>query len=338
MFPALALGALSFGGSLLSGIGAKQASAKQGRMQMIADGLAREANERQLAVVNEARERLGREMLTVPEETERGGWVDVDGFMAAAERSGFNPVTFLNAGGLSAYSQTWQRTTGHNAEAAYKLMVPDYALSQASQVPQQHSMLSAFGGALTAGVNTFGTQYRADQSYDLQMARLLQGTVNQGMGLSQSNGLTTALSFGGGTTPGLRRASESAGGVSALPYPQSWERGKVEVTNPSGKWYIDPTVADAEPYETRYGDLAQELFGASNLFQDMVRTTTGKTLREWGVISGMNIGDFTTPKDNSYLGTISRWWNSPSTLPNRKLPGFDGGVTPYMPFPGANAY
>lgn len=346
MVAALALAGLSAAGSLLGGIGAKQASAKQARLQSIQDAIAREANEKTLREVNAKRESLGRELLTVPEEhessSESGNWVDVDGMMAAAERAGFNPVTWLNAGGMQAYQQAWTRSStrsvGHNAADAFKLMTPDYSLAQASQVPQQHSMLSAFGGALTAGANAFGTQYRADQSYDVQMARLMAGTANQGMGLSTNNGLSTALSFGGGGVGGTGAVSSKSGAVSDLPYPANWKPGDVNVTNPGGRWFVDSTVADAEAYEARYGDVAQEVAGASNLFQDTIRAVTGKTLRDWGISAGMNIGDYATKSDNSYLGTVARWWNSPSSLPNRKLPGFGGSVEGYMPFPGANAY
>lgn len=297
MLPALALGALSFGGSLLSGIGAGQASAKQARLQIIADNDARHKNQIMLNEVNAKREALGREMLTIPEET--GSWVDVDGMMAAAERSGFNPVTFLNAGGMQAYQQTWR--TGHNAADAFKLMAPEYALQQASQVPQQHSALSAFGGALSAGASAFGTQFRADQSFDLQMARMGLGMANQGMGMSQSNGLMQTLAYGGGTVAGGGAGGSGGGSLSSLPYPQSWKRGDVDVTNP---WYglsIDPKSSDAESFEARYGDIAQEIAGAYNFVNDMTYNSTGKT-------AGQNVSD---------------WWNT--------IPSFIGNPASSMP-------
>lgn len=356
MIPALMMGALSFGGSLISGLGAKQASAKQGRLQMMADANARAENERQLAVVNEARERLGREMLAVPEEeysasssrSSSRGWVDTDAMMAAAERSGFNPVTWLNAGGMAAYARSettsdvenygWRR--GHNAADAFKLMVPEYALSQASQVPQQHSSMSAFGGALSAGVNAFGTQYRADQAYDLQSQRLAamaKGNVVQGMGLSAGGGQMTATL--GSRSPGNTGGTGGTGtvaGLSPFAYPSQWEQGKVEVTNPHRIWSVDGSVSDAEAQETRYGDLAQEVFGISNVFQDGVKTLTGRSPREWGIVSGMNIGDYN--QGGGFTDTVSRWWNSPTSVSSSRLPGFSGSVQPYSPFAGASAY
>lgn len=305
MLPMLALGALSFGGSLLQGMGAKQASAKQGRMQMIADALARQENERILAEVNAKREQLGQEMLNTPEQ--RG--VDAEGFMAAAERMGINPVTYLNAGGLSSHG--W--VIGHNAEAAYKLMAPEYQLSQASQIPQQHSMLSAIGAGLSSAGTAMGTQYRADMSYDLQMNNMNMSMDKFMMGLSNSNGLQTALSYGMSGGGNASRGTGQQAGVSSLPYPTKWEQGKVEVTNPHQNWQVDKTQADAEAYETRYGDIAQEVFGAYNLLADSVKQWTGKTIAEHGTAT---------------RGWVTNWWNNGPAASKR-------AVTPYAPFAGA---
>lgn len=339
MFAALALGALSAGGALLQGVGQQQASAKQARLQMMSDAMARNENERQLKVVNEARERLGREMLTVPEQVGRSSWVDTDAMMAAAERSGFNPVTWLNAGGMQAYTSTHEWRTGHNAADAYKMMIPEYALSQASQIPQQHSMLSAFGGALSAGASAFGTQYRADQSYDLQSQRLAQmgaATINNGMGLSQNNGLMTALSYGSRTEVG-GSGSNMAGGLSPYAYPSQWKPGKVEVTNPSPVALVDPNVSDTGGAITqRWGEGAEWLFGVPNMFADAVINITGKSLLEWGRANRVNVGDYRKPGDAGIWPAITRWYSDPKT--DWKLGGFGGTVTPYMPFPGANAY
>lgn len=294
MFAALALGALSFGGSLLQGFGAKQASAKQARMQAIADAMAREQNEATLNRVNAIRENIGNTLL------------DARNVVKTAEMAGFNPVTWLNGGGL-----------GYMTDAA-KFLVPEYQLVGASQVPQQHSALSAFGGALTAGANAFGTQYRADMSYDLQQQKLNNAQDALFFGLSQGNSLRGALSYGG-TGGGLATASRGAGaggglsssgtGLSAAPYPQKWETGKVEGTNPHRTWSIDPTQADAEAYETRYGDIAQEIFGAYNFVADSVRTTTGRTIGDWGKAFG-------------------NWWVNGSEKTAAK-------VTPYSPFAGS---
>lgn len=346
MFAALALGALSAGGSLLSSIGAKQASGKQARLQMIADAQARDYNERMAEQRNAVAQALAREALTIPETTDRqsGSWVDVDGMMAAAERSGFNPVTFLNAGGMAAYTQRWDRETrtGHNVADLYKMMMPDYVTTTASQVPQQHSMFSAFGGALSAGVNAFGTQYRADQSYDLQMRKMDQALMQVGMGLSQRNGLMTAISYGGAGSGGARFESPTAagGGLSPYAYPQNWKPGKVEVTHPFERGFIDPYVSDGQVKANRYGEPGDWLFGVDTMIHDAVRNMTGRTIREWGQTSGMNIGDYFKKGDTSWAPSVGRWWNSPTSFPNTFMrnPATSGPVTPYIPFPGANAW
>lgn len=328
MLAMLGLGALSFGGSLLQGIGAKQASAKQGRMQMIADAMAREENNRILAEVNAKREQLGTEMLMTPEQ--RG--VDAEAFMATADRLGLNPVTYLNAGGLSSHG--W--VIGHNAEAAYKLMAPEYQLSQASQVPQQHSMLSALGAGLSAAGTAMGTQYRADQSYGLQMAKMDMSMDQFMMGLSGRNGLATALTNSGGVA-GVANASSGAssqGGVSALPYWGKWEQGKVEVTNPSYQGWVDPTQSNAQNREDRGGEIAGEVYGISNEFHDMVRSVTGRTIRDWGIASGLSLAEY-HKGSNSIGETLSRWYSDPTSVWNRSRVNANRAVTPYTPFAGS---
>lgn len=376
MFDPVTLGltALSMGGSLLSGIGQKQASAKQARLQMIADAQAREANERTLAEVNRKREELGREMLTVPEEryekqdlydrtttTVRDtddGWIDVDGMMAAAEASGLNPYTFMQLGGLSAYSnrvrnsftdslreyggEVYSRVTGANAAEAYKLMAPEFQLASASQVPQQHSALSAFGGALTAGANTFGTQYRANQSYDLNQQKLDLAGQQLALGLTGQNGLATVLGSqsggGGGVTSNARSGATKAAGLSDLPYPDKWEADPPKVTNPLYRGFIDSKSPNAEAGEDRYGEVGEFLFGMRNLVSDGVRNVTGRGLEDWGTAAGMNIGSYKKPEDTSWGPAFSRWWNSPTALPTRLMTPSEksmGKVTPYAPFAGA---
>lgn len=290
----LALGALSLGGSLLQGMGAQKASAKQARLQMIADAQARNENQRILEEVNAKREQLGRAMLATPEQ--RG--VDTEGFMAAAERLGMNPVTYLNAGGLSSHG--W--VVGHNAEAAYKLMSPEYSLSQASQVPQQHSMLSALGAGLSAAGTAMGTQYRADQSYDLNMAKLNQSADQFMMGLSNTNGLAAALggSYGGGAS-GASSATR-VGGLSVAPafggtsggdkketywpgYEQStpvmWDMKKPESTNPlppEWGWTIPPGFANAEAYEDAFAELVSLPYGIWKGANTIMWNVTGNTI------------------------------------------------------------
>ena len=307
MLQALALAGLSAAGSFMSSKGAGAAAAKQGRLQMMEDYRNQARNDQLLSLVNEQRTGLGRELLGIQEthdvEAESGSWVDVDGMMAAAERAGFNPVTFLNAGGMAAYTQGWTRNrttlTGQNASDAFKMMLPEYALSSPSQVPAQSNNLQAFGGALSAGASAFGTQLRADQSYDVQMARLMASGAMQGMGLSQggANGLSRVVSYGGNSGLAAGYATPAQGlsqnaTLSDLPYPTKWKQGDVDVTNPWSRLFIDSTAPDAEMGEQRYGDIAQELFGAANFVQDAIRNVFGTSTRDMGRVVGINIGEF----------------------------------------------
>lgn len=304
----IGLGLASAGGGLLSGMGASQASAKQGRLQQIQDNEARRLNNEQLwgvGMVNDQRNALGRELLTVKETTDieqwddstSGSWVDIDGMMAAAERAGFNPVTFLNAGGMQAYTQGWSKSyqrskttrEGHNAADAFKMMIPEYALASASQVPQQHSMLSALGGALTAGANTLGTQYRANQSYDAQMARVLAAGASRGMGLTDGNGYAGTYaspgSAGSGVIPGLAGGGSTGKGDAywpayELPPSQLWEVKKPESTNPlppSWGWSIPPGYANAESWEDTFGEPVSWPYGIVKFGDTVLYNTTGKT-------------------------------------------------------------
>lgn len=299
MWAPLIFGALSFGGSLLQGLGAKQSSAKQARLQAIADANAAQENARILNEVNAKREEVGRLI--------RDDLTQTDKIIEWAEKSGFNPVTFLNAGGLSHLA---------NWADARKYSIPEYSLTQASQVPQQHSALSAFGGALSAGVNAFATQWRADQSYELNSRKLDLAEQSMIFGLSQRptlGGTTRSVTYGSGGGAGFITAgvgATKAGGLSSMPYPEKWKPGGVEVTNPHYKWEVDKTQADAEAYETRYGDIAQEVFGAYNLVADSVKSWSGKTIGEWGQAT-------------------RNWLNAGREVTR------SGKVEPYAPFVGA---
>ena len=90
----------------MQGLGAKQASAKQARLQAIADDNARMENLRVLNEVNAKREEVGRQ---IREDLGR-----TDKIIEWAEKSGFNPVTFLNAGGLS-HLANWADTASRTS-------------------------------------------------------------------------------------------------------------------------------------------------------------------------------------------------------------------------------
>lgn len=275
--PMLAMGAMSAGGALLSGMGAKQASAKQGRMQMIADELARQANERTLNAANARREQLGNELIAMS---------DPRVAVAEAEAAGYNPVTWLSAG--------YGSRVGALSDA-FRMMTPEYSLSQASQIPQQHSMLSAFGGALSAAGSAMGTQYRADQSYDLQMGKLAMGLSNSfgfGGAASSTNNWGGGISYG--TTMNGGGAAGGSGTMSAVSWPgvNSWggmslpkgvEDKKPEMI-PLGMfgWKQDPRFPQGQTVEDIYTELGSWPYSVFKLANDF-------SLNQFGVPAPGNV-------------------------------------------------
>ncbi|AXH76453.1 MAG: hypothetical protein [Microviridae sp.] len=231
MLESLALGALSAGGSLLSGLGKSQSTAKQNRMQMIQDAEAFRINAENTAVTNARKEQLAREFMDIPEvrtlRTDRGGsdvqtsesstrsYVDYRRMMADGEAAGFNPVTWLQHGAMQAYTATdtlgvnqqdygsWDETTetrsGHNVAAALSFMVPETALKQATQVQRVPSMFEAFGDAITAGTNMFANQYNRQQSQDWNVENMMNRFNLSSMG---GGGTNNSVSSGGRITSG----------------------------------------------------------------------------------------------------------------------------------------
>lgn len=273
MIPALIMGGLAAGGSLLSSFGASQAAKSQQRRQAAENLVAERKNEMAIYLNNEARRQMGQELLTIPEHesVHEINNFDPARFLYYAEQAGLNPATFAQMGGLSLASnrQTIRNTTGMNAADAYKLMMPERQEFAPNQAANTGSAMGALGGALSAGVSAFGTQYRADQSFDLQMQRMLMQSSGQGFGLSQ-NGYQTAVNYGGtGGTVAGRAASSLTGGLSRggakkdddafwpayeNPVANMWELKKPETTNPFHKdmglnWTIPPGFANAEAYE-----------------------------------------------------------------------------------------
>lgn len=277
-------------------------------------------NQERLAVMNTRREELGREMLTVDEKTtvEDNSWqstntwsdLDVDAFMAAGEKAGFNPVTWLNSGALSLYARGSALTMnggavtttrqGHNAADAYKLMAPDAYYGTPTQIPKVPDMLEVFGNAGNAALSTYKDLYKMQSSQDFQSSlvdRQLTALANRQMGGGQTIGGSYGQSISTGGSSGTVGGLSTGKLATSLPYPSTWEKGDVNVTNPSRVWKVDKDVSDAEAVEARYGDLAQEIFGAANIINDGVLTMTGKSLRDWGRATGMNVGDYGSIKD-----------------------------------------
>lgn len=329
MNPLMLLGttALSGGLSFLSSIGQRNAAKRQERLQIWEQQRVEQYNREMTQLHNDNRNLMGNLLLNDP--------VNIAKFAADGEALGFNRQTWLQA--LPLYSN----------EAAYKLMTGD-AIATSSPMTFQRvpSAQEGFAAAGMAALNTFTSGYKTMMSQDMQW-NMLERQIEAMAGRSGRSNSNSGLGSFGIANPFVANAfGVSAGGaasmsgglskggtVSDLPYPAKWEQGKAEVTNPFRTWNVDKDNTDAETYETRYGDIAQELFGAYNFLADSVRTVTGRSIRDWGRVAGMNIGDYAS-KGGSYMDTLRKWYAAPSSLPNRTLPGFGGSVTPYVPFAG----
>lgn len=329
MIEMLALSALSGAASLAGGIGSQRAAAKRGRLQQMEDAKTEQRNRDHLDLVNAQRQALGRELLTIPQTDSvrefTSSSVDVEGMMAAAEKAGFNPVTWLNAGGMAAYARTASGMdriqTGQNAADAFKMMIPEYMLAQPSQVAPQSSVLQAVGGAGTAALSTFTDLYKSQNAivskenmFDRQMNTILRGAGSAfGGGLSGgTSGSMVTMGGPAGVSGGLRYSQPKKSGgdelATSIAYPEAWERGDVSVTNPNYGWRIDKTQADAENWEARYGEIGGELGGVSNVINDSSVQWTGRSLRDWGRVAGWNPGDY--PGATKWE-KVQNWWNGP---------------------------
>lgn len=261
------LGALIGGGiSLLGGLFGRSDKKKQEQRQHQLDEMMGLRNLALVEAGNKERLRIAKELANTPLT------FDAKGFMKGAEAAGFNPVTFMQGGGMALY------TKGHNAAAAAQIAVPDvfqWGGRQAAEIP---SIGSVAANALSTGFSIYqdGANRLADQAFQKEMLGLQLNAV-------QASNARRSRSFNVPFTVGAGTATRSGGGGTYLRSPfsdASIEAGQRTATNPYRMGNVDPTVPDAEMAETRYGDLGQELFGATNALNDLWYGITGKTSAE----------------------------------------------------------
>lgn len=200
MFAALLGPALSFGSSLISGLGARQSAKKQQKMQA--------AYEFVNSVRKEHENNVNRGLIENKNTQNYNLGADIHrrfDHMRIAEdgyNAGFNPVTWLNAMG---------GTYGAMQQLGYQLKSPEvyqesqyYATAPTAQVP---SVMEAVGGALSAGVNTYLADARVEQSQNFQR-ELLQTQIsaiqrNGGRPLKIGNPVAPSATtfFGSGSIP-----------------------------------------------------------------------------------------------------------------------------------------
>lgn len=296
-------GPLIAGGlSLVSGLGARQSAKSQQKRQAANDMIANQVNEARIAEKNRRNLELGKALLKTKETTreqinetrtettalDNYSYVDVDGMMDAAERAGFNPVTWLNAGGMQAYTQTGTRgvtestykadntTTrrGHNAAAAYALMSPESALMTASQATNIPSIAEAVGNAGKAAFDVYRQDAARQQSQDFQ--RELLGLQLDAIQRNRGSGVTGGTQVGNGTpsystngsTVTRGGSASSGGGLSMHSAPISGPILKAgdpaEATNPWSAFNgrVNMRMPDAGgAFSDRYGEAGEMIYG-----------------------------------------------------------------------------
>lgn len=298
--------AIQGGLSLVSGLGARQSAKSQAKRQAANDMIANQVNEQRVAEKNRRNLELGKSLLRERETTreqisekrtettasaiDNYSYVDVEGMMAAAEEAGFNPVTWLNAGGMQAYTQTGSRglsstestykadntTTrrGHNAAAAYALMSPESALMNASQATNIPSIGEVVGNAGTQAFDVYRQANARQQSQDFQREMLnlqldaiqknkgstIKGGTAVGNGTPSYTTNGSTITRGGTATPsnGLSVTSSPAtGGTLKAGDP-------AEFTSPFAihGFNSNPKWADAGgAVQQRYGEAGEMLYG-----------------------------------------------------------------------------
>lgn len=303
----LALGLLSGAGSLLSGLGARSAAKSQAKRQAAIDA----ANQARAEAVSQA---YAEEISTVPWRVARD-----------AEVAGFNPVTWLNAGALGFYQGTigtkWQMFQGPG-------------LSDAINIP---SVMSAFGSALSSGVEAFGTQHRFDQKLAFEGSQLdkqLAAVTANRTAASRHAAAISAVgqsAIGGAGGPlysaGSAVSSKGVGGLSA----------KATQVFP---WLpIDKSAPDAQAVSDRYGEWGEDIAGGYNFATDMSQKYLGKSIprfvTDYAGRNHVDMADFFSMDTARNRKFLADWfqpssgprveWNNPFTNPHRAVampPGF----------------
>lgn len=261
--------------------------------------------------------------------------VDIDGMMAAAEKAGFNPVTFLRAGGLQAYAKSvsdetgkhtqslWekssQKVTGANAMDAALAGQHLPALMAYQEAGQDQSMNypgtgEVLGSALKSGVDKFVSDLDQSRQNDFQrdlLERQLAGRNRSGVG-GGSMYVPYGVQYGGTSNNGGSGALGGGGGVSLFG----------TAINP------DKGTSDANDFENRYGELGDWVGGAAAALSDaykfiqthpeMVEKKTGVPQDWTGWVVNNSPDAMGKQIGEAARKAVMDWWN--------KQPGRDVGV------------
>lgn len=273
----LVLGGLSLGGSLLSGLGAKQSAAKQQKIE--------QAYEYQNYLLqenyNQQRAALG---LLIQNESDGIAvkW-SPQNIASDAAKAGFNPVTWANAFG-GVYGAMTQVAAQQRVAGLEMQVNPSYMMTAPrTQVP---SVMSAIGGAISAGTATLSSAHQNSERVDANnQAAMLQylasvqsarsrGNWMAGLGTPAFNGMAGQVVGGGGAAAALslgRRGSQA---------PKVNEFGIEEkpgqASTPSMMGPGDRSVTGAQTAQDAYDWPLSIPFGAVKFGADLYRRQTGR--------------------------------------------------------------
>lgn len=238
------------------------------------------------------------EAAKIPMVTTTDHVVDLLGMNKAAIEAGYNPMTLLNAGGLSAFTKTTNTTTGHNAMAAAQA---------AGAVP---SMGSVFANAFAGTIDSLAGSVFKSVIPEAPLSKdYFPPAPSSGMGMAEAMGWNTLAKTAGGarTKSGAQvlagvvpTKALPGGGSNPNPFsreygppipaglgsPRTPEHEVPTVTNPFDRANVDPTVRDANAYENRYADPGSAAAAPYIAYNDYLYNKTGLTARERAVAPG----------------------------------------------------
>lgn len=312
MWQAVLAAGLSAAGGLFQQKAAKSAERRAQAAHFIAD----QRNQEELNRVNSENWKLGstlKDWLSAQKETttektkgyvsttQKGSaksrsYVDYEGMMKAAEAAGFNPQTFLNAGGLQAYTVTETDTEdtnrvdtdmsvtttrkGHNAlgaaQIAAQLMSPQAHVATAQPTHHIPHAGEAVVSGLQAGLNQFNSDKRlADtQAFQRELLNTQLAAIQKAPPMSRSF-FTPGFSTSGSLTQSQQQAP-----LAGLGSPIAPSSGEVKVTNPWDQFLVEPKNRDASALEERYGEVGGSLLGIPILIDDAMLNLTKMTKDE----------------------------------------------------------
>lgn len=216
--------------------------------------------------------------------------VDVDAMVKAAEKAGFNPASFLAAGGASLFTRREATedvlfsSLGHNAAQAYQLMSPQTYQAAPRPTYNVPSLGSVFASGLSDAYKTYASEADRvrDQDFRRELLNLQLSAVQAGkrQGKGASSFTVPSMVTSGGLDSPVSGGALSKSKLGKVGSPKTPEAGDATVTNPFDKRNVEPSSRDASLWEDRYGEVLGMVGGIKNAWDDGFRNLTGMTSAE----------------------------------------------------------